>query len=79
MYFLFQLSLNEGAHQLRIYHKLPGRHGYPCSESFLRDGGIKHLPCSSLLIRMVKAPTAANGEPLQVRMPNGSATTQILL
>nr|XP_033771786.1 coiled-coil domain-containing protein 17 isoform X2 [Geotrypetes seraphini] len=49
-----QVSLNEGAHQLRLYHRGPAL-DQPLSVQALTHGG-RYIPCASLLVRVVKAP-----------------------
>lgn len=60
-----QISLNEGAHQLRLYSKGPNGVD-PLSESILVDSGVRPVPCASILVRLQKAPQGPNGKPLEV-------------
>ncbi|KAJ8305994.1 hypothetical protein KUTeg_016539 [Tegillarca granosa] len=59
-----QISLNEGAHQLRLYSQGPNGVD-PLTESCLRDAGIRVLPCASLLVRITKVPKGPNGKALE--------------
>ena len=63
---LFQISLNEGAHQLRLYHKEPNGVD-PFMEGCLRKSANRAIPCATLLVRLAKAPLGSNGVPLEVR------------
>ncbi|MGH0122546.1 UNVERIFIED_CONTAM: hypothetical protein FKN15_038096 [Acipenser sinensis] len=54
-----QISLNEGGHQLRLYHRGPDP-DKPLSASSLAAGGGRRVPCASLLVRLVKAPVDKN-------------------
>ncbi|XP_052774398.1 uncharacterized protein LOC128212988 isoform X3 [Mya arenaria] len=66
-----QVSLNEGAHQLRLYAQGPNGVD-PLSEPCLRDGGVRIVPCASLLIRLVKVARGAGGKALESsKVPQG--------
>ncbi|XP_064626695.1 uncharacterized protein LOC135487166 isoform X4 [Lineus longissimus] len=58
-----QISLNEGAHQLRLYHYGPTG-TEPLTDSTLRNSAIRTIPCASVLVRLVKAPVGADDKPL---------------
>ncbi|XP_074643635.1 uncharacterized protein LOC141900574 isoform X3 [Tubulanus polymorphus] len=55
-----QVSLNEGAHQLRLYHFGPNGSD-PLTEGSMRDAGVRIIPCASLLVRLIRAPIGHNG------------------
>ncbi|XP_052257875.1 uncharacterized protein LOC127862678 isoform X3 [Dreissena polymorpha] len=59
-----QVSLNEGAHQLRLYSQGPNGVD-PLSEHCLRDSGVRIVPCASLLVRLVKVTRGAGGKALE--------------
>jgi len=61
-----QVSLNEGAHQLRLYAQGPNGVD-PLTENCLRDGGVRIVPCASLLVRLVKVARGASGKALEVQ------------
>ncbi|XP_066298686.1 uncharacterized protein [Branchiostoma lanceolatum] len=63
-----QVSLNEGAHQVRLYSGGPNALD-PLTDNTLR-GSKRHVPCASLLLRLVKAPKDQHGRPLEAeRVP----------
>ncbi|XP_075250609.1 uncharacterized protein LOC142342860 isoform X2 [Convolutriloba macropyga] len=63
-----QVSLNEGGHQLRLFHQAPDALR-PLSVFSLPERH-RYIPCASLLVRIVKAPTGHDGSPLQaLRVP----------
>ncbi|XP_078575992.1 uncharacterized protein LOC144861823 isoform X4 [Branchiostoma floridae x Branchiostoma japonicum] len=63
-----QVSLNEGAHQVRLYSGGPNALD-PLTDNTLR-GTKRHVPCASLLLRLVKAPKDQHGRPLEAeRVP----------
>lgn len=62
-----QVSLNEGAHQLRLYSQGPNGVD-PLTESCLRDGGVRIVPCATLLLRIVKVSRGPNGKALEVSL-----------
>ncbi|XP_066548808.1 uncharacterized protein LOC136715039 [Amia ocellicauda] len=57
-----QVSLNEGAHQLRLYHSGPDPNK-PLSCGALSTGG-RCVPCASLLVRLLRAPVDESGRAL---------------
>nr|XP_015210948.1 PREDICTED: coiled-coil domain-containing protein 17 [Lepisosteus oculatus] len=57
-----QISLNEGGHQLRLYHNGPDP-DKPLSTSALSTQG-RYVPCATLLVRLVRAPVDNNGQTL---------------
>ena len=59
------MSLNEGAHQLRLYPQGPDG-TEPMTAACLRESGQHPLPCASLLVRLVKAPRGPNEKALEV-------------
>lgn len=63
--FYFQISLNEGAHQLRLYSQGPNGVD-PLSESSLRDANIRIVPCASALVRLTRVPKGSTGKALEV-------------
>ncbi|RUS83083.1 hypothetical protein EGW08_009169 [Elysia chlorotica] len=64
-----QISLNEGAHQLRLYSQGPNGSD-PFSERCLRDANVRVIPCASLLVRLTKVPRGPRGKPLEsVKVP----------
>ncbi|XP_044882933.1 coiled-coil domain-containing protein 17 isoform X2 [Mauremys mutica] len=58
-----QVSLNEGAHQLRLYHSGPAT-DQPFSVGALTSAG-RYVPCASLLVRLLKAPVDSSHQTLQ--------------
>ena len=60
-----KVSLNEGAHQLRLYGQGPNGVD-PMSESCLRNAGVRIIPCASVLIRVTKVPRGSGGKALEV-------------
>ncbi|XP_078502646.1 uncharacterized protein LOC144760234 [Lissotriton helveticus] len=58
-----QVSLNEGAHQIRLYHSGPST-DQPFSVHALASSG-RIVPCATLLVRLVKAPVDKNQKTLQ--------------
>ena len=64
----YQISLNEGAHQLRLYSQGPNGTD-PFSERCLRDANVRIIPCASLLVRITKVPRGPRGKPLEVNLP----------
>ncbi|XP_043376337.1 coiled-coil domain-containing protein 17 isoform X2 [Dermochelys coriacea] len=58
-----QVSLNEGAHQLRVYHSGPDT-DQPFSVGTLTSAG-RYVPCASLLVRLLKAPVDSSHQILQ--------------
>ncbi|XP_054837255.1 coiled-coil domain-containing protein 17 isoform X2 [Eublepharis macularius] len=58
-----QVSLNDGAHQLRIYHNSPCP-DQPFSVSSLTASG-RYVPCATLLVRLLKAPENSSHQTLQ--------------
>ncbi|KAJ7332818.1 hypothetical protein JRQ81_014998 [Phrynocephalus forsythii] len=61
-----QVSLNDGAHQLRIFHNKPCP-DQPFSSSSLTSVG-RHVPCATLLLRVFKVPTDFTQQNLQRNM-----------
>ncbi|KAK3090147.1 hypothetical protein FSP39_009490 [Pinctada imbricata] len=59
-----QVSLNEGAHQLRLYSTGPNGVD-PLTESCLRDSGVRIVPCASVLVRLTKVPKGPSGKALE--------------
>ncbi|XP_061197713.1 uncharacterized protein LOC133205832 isoform X2 [Saccostrea echinata] len=59
-----QVSLNEGAHQLRLYCQGPNGVD-PLTESILRDSGIRYVPCASLLMRLTRVAKGPSGKALE--------------
>ncbi|KAI1892076.1 hypothetical protein AGOR_G00150250 [Albula goreensis] len=57
-----QVSLNEGAHQLRLYHSGPDP-DQPLSTKALTSAG-RWVPCSTVLVRVARAPVDENGRAL---------------
>ncbi|XP_073400553.1 uncharacterized protein [Dendrobates tinctorius] len=51
----FQVSLNEGAHQIRVYHLPPPTDQAFSVESLTSSGRV--IPCATLLLRIMKAGT----------------------
>ena len=64
-----QISLNEGCHQLRLYSKGPNGVD-PLCEGCLWGAGARHVPCASMLLRLIRAPMGPQGKPLEVRDTN---------
>ncbi|KAF7253904.1 Coiled-coil domain-containing protein 17, partial [Varanus komodoensis] len=58
-----RVSLNDGAHQLRIFHNGPCL-DQPFSTTTLTSTG-RYVPCATLLVRLVKAPVDASHRTLQ--------------
>ncbi len=57
--------MNEGAHQIRLYQQ--GPNGVDnLTESCLRDGHVRVVPCASLLLRIYRAPIGPQGRALEV-------------
>ncbi|XP_077190107.1 coiled-coil domain-containing protein 17 isoform X2 [Paroedura picta] len=61
-----QVSLNDGAHQLRIFHSSPCP-DQPFSVSSLTASG-RYVPCATLLVRLLKAPVNSSHQTLQRNM-----------
>ena len=61
----FKVSLNEGAHQLRLYGQGPNGVD-PLSEGCLRSSGVRIIPCASILVRITKIPRGSGGKALEV-------------
>ncbi|XP_056018546.1 uncharacterized protein LOC125668024 isoform X3 [Ostrea edulis] len=59
-----QVSLNEGAHQLRLYSQGPNGVD-PLTESIIRDAGIRYVPCASLLVRLTRVAKGPSGKALE--------------
>ncbi|CAL1538632.1 unnamed protein product [Lymnaea stagnalis] len=59
-----QISLNEGAHQLRLYSQGPNGVD-PFTEKCMRDANVRPIPCASLLVRLAKVPKGPKGRPLE--------------
>ncbi|XP_052098307.1 uncharacterized protein LOC127733070 isoform X1 [Mytilus californianus] len=59
-----QISLNEGAHQLRLYSQGPNGVD-PLSETSLRDANIRIVPCASALVRLTRVPKGSTGKALE--------------
>eukprot|EP00911_Craspedida_sp_UC1_P000582 UC1_evm3s445 len=57
------LVLNEGAHQIRLYHGGPDP-ALPLTGDCLRAAGRRPIPCASLLVRLRAAARDGRGEPL---------------
>ncbi|KAG9350992.1 hypothetical protein JZ751_024881, partial [Albula glossodonta] len=57
-----QVSLNEGAHQLRLYRSGPDP-DQPLSTKALTSAG-RWVPCSTVLVRVARAPVDENGRAL---------------
>lgn len=64
---LSKVSLNEGAHQLRLYAEGP-EGNEPMTATCIANR--KHIPCATILIRLVKATLGPLGKPLEVRTLN---------
>ncbi|XP_060089287.1 uncharacterized protein LOC132567622 isoform X2 [Heteronotia binoei] len=60
---LLKVSLNDGAHQLRIFHNSPCP-DQPFSVSSLTTAG-RYVPCATLLVRLLKAPVNSCCQTLQ--------------
>lgn len=60
------MSLNEGAHQLRLYSQGPNGVD-PFTEKCLRDTNVRYIPCASLLVRLTKVSKGPKGKPLEVK------------
>uniref|UniRef100_A0A8C5QEC0 Uncharacterized protein n=1 Tax=Leptobrachium leishanense TaxID=445787 RepID=A0A8C5QEC0_9ANUR len=58
------VSLNEGAHQIRIYHRAP-RTDLPLSVESLASAG-RAVPCATLLLRLMKVLSHVNPPPSQI-------------
>ncbi|KAH9523455.1 hypothetical protein Btru_040051 [Bulinus truncatus] len=58
-----QISLNEGAHQLRLYGQGPNGVD-PFTERCMADANVRPVPCASLLVRIAKVPKGPKGKPL---------------
>ncbi|XP_043377543.1 coiled-coil domain-containing protein 17 isoform X3 [Chelonia mydas] len=58
-----QVSLNEGAHQLRVYHSGPAT-DQPFSVGALTSAG-RYVPCASLLVRLLRAPADSSHQTLR--------------
>ncbi|XP_051866605.1 uncharacterized protein LOC127567700 [Pristis pectinata] len=58
-----QISLNEGAHQLRLYYDGPDP-DKPLSVNAITVGG-RYIPCATLLVRLVKVQTDKNLQALE--------------
>ncbi|XP_056389062.1 uncharacterized protein LOC130283490 isoform X2 [Hyla sarda] len=71
-----QVSINEGAHQIRIYHRPPPTDQAFSVESLTSSGRI--VPCATLLIRITKAgtATATRGRPEYSHGVYSSSTAQ---
>ena len=67
----FQVSLNEGCHQLRLFSQGPNGVD-PFTESCLRDANVRIIPCASMLVRLYKVPRGPKGKPLEVRKGHNS-------
>ncbi|XP_060559794.1 uncharacterized protein LOC132719870 isoform X5 [Ruditapes philippinarum] len=66
-----QVSLNEGAHQLRLFAQGPNGVD-PLTEACLRDSGTRIVPCSSVLVRLVKVTRGSGGKALESsKVPKG--------
>ncbi|KAL4236724.1 Coiled-coil domain-containing protein 17 [Mactra antiquata] len=66
-----QVSLNEGAHQLRLFAQGPNGVD-PLTESCLRDSGVRIVPCASVLVRLVKVAKGPGGKALEsAKVPKG--------
>ncbi|KAL8178804.1 UNVERIFIED_CONTAM: hypothetical protein K2H54_056596 [Gekko kuhli] len=63
---LLKVSLNDGAHQLRIFHNSPCP-DQPFSVSSLTASG-RYVPCATLLVRLLKAPVNSSRQTLQRNM-----------
>lgn len=59
-----QVSLNEGAHQLRLYSQGPNGVD-PLTESVIRDSGVRYVPCASLLVRLTRVAKGPSGKALE--------------
>ncbi|KAL3869337.1 hypothetical protein ACJMK2_042031 [Sinanodonta woodiana] len=59
-----QISLNEGAHQLRVYSQGPNGVD-PFTNTCIRDSGARIVPCASVLVRLVKVARTAAGKALE--------------
>ncbi|KAJ8392508.1 hypothetical protein AAFF_G00073860 [Aldrovandia affinis] len=57
-----QISLNEGAHQLRVYHSGPDPNK-PLSTKALSSAS-RRVPCATVLVRVVRAPVDEEGRAL---------------
>ena len=57
--------MNEGAHQLRLYHESPNGLD-PLTNTLLKESHVRYVPCATLLVRVVKAPKGPNGRTLEV-------------
>uniref|UniRef100_A0A8W8LP49 Uncharacterized protein n=1 Tax=Magallana gigas TaxID=29159 RepID=A0A8W8LP49_MAGGI len=59
-----QVSLNECAHQLRLYSQGPNGVD-PLTESVIRDAGVRYVPCASLLVRLTRVAKGSSGKALE--------------
>ena len=62
-----QISLNDGAHQLRLFHEGP-KGLDPMCEALPRSTGARIIPGASILVRLVKAKVDPQGKVLQVKI-----------
>ncbi|KAI0225502.1 hypothetical protein LSAT2_023748 [Lamellibrachia satsuma] len=60
-----QISLNEGAHQLRLYHQEPND-ADPFTEACLQKSVNRVIPCATVLVRLLKTPLGPSGLPLEI-------------
>ncbi|XP_013420709.1 uncharacterized protein LOC106181016 [Lingula anatina] len=60
-----QISLNKGAHQLRLYFSGP-QQGEPYTGSCLHDGAVGYISGATILVRLVSAALDYNGQPLKI-------------
>ncbi|XP_013402348.2 uncharacterized protein LOC106167978 [Lingula anatina] len=60
-----QISLNEGAHQLRLYFSGP-QAGEPITGSCLHDTAAGYISGATILVRLVSAALDSNGQPLEI-------------
>ncbi|XP_077980871.1 uncharacterized protein LOC144436074 isoform X3 [Glandiceps talaboti] len=58
-----QISLNEGAHQLKLFHLGPDANK-PLTNVTLKDTQ-KHVPCASVLVRIKRAPMGPNRKAME--------------
>ncbi|XP_046327915.2 uncharacterized protein LOC124111997 isoform X2 [Haliotis rufescens] len=59
-----QVSLNTGAHQLRVYNQGPNGVD-PFSDTSMRTNNTRFVPCTSMLVRITKVPKGPQGKPLE--------------
>ena len=60
------VALNAGNHQLRLWSVGPDGLE-PLTEDCLKATGVRHVPCATVLVRLVKTPYGPDGNPLEVK------------